>query len=94
MKFINGYLFGIDKSLDEPKYKELKEGDALNYMKVLIDEILNNPNKKQYKIRDENTQVISIILNSIKMGYQRKMHILLQIDYLLRNKNNKIWLID
>lgn len=72
MKFINGYLFGIDKSLDEPKYKELKEGDALNYMKVLIDEILNNPNKKQYKIRDENTQVISIILNSIKNGLSKE----------------------
>lgn len=72
MKLRSKFLFGIDKSLDEPIYKEVEDGDALNYMKILIDEILKNPNKKQYKIRDESTQVISIILNSIKNGLSEK----------------------
>ena len=69
MKLMSGFLFGIDKSLTEPISKVLKVGDALSYMESLIKEILENPNKKQYKVRDINTQVVSIIMKSIKDGF-------------------------
>ena len=69
MELMSGFLFGIDKSLTEPISKVLNDGDALSYMESLIKEILENPNKKQYKVRDINTQVVSIILKSIKDGF-------------------------
>ena len=69
MELMSGFLFGIDKSLTEPIGKVLNDGDALSYMESLIKEILENPNKKQYKVRDTNTQVVSIILKSIKDGF-------------------------
>lgn len=69
MELMSGFLFGIDKSREEPISKVLNDGDALSYMKSLIKEILENPNKKQYKVRDINTQVVSIILKSIKDGF-------------------------
>ncbi len=68
MELMNSFLFGINLELTGPVNKRINDGDATNYVTSLVNEILDNPNKKQYKIRDYNTQVLSIILKSVSEG--------------------------
>ncbi len=52
-------LHQIDVKTDEPKEIQVDGGNLIikNYVEKLIEEILDNPNKREYKFKSGNTQV-------------------------------------
>ncbi|MEL3908295.1 MAG: hypothetical protein P1P64_04695 [Treponemataceae bacterium] len=69
MKILSSFLYSINQKKHIASEISIeKNKDISNYIDNLIEEISNNPNKKQFKIRDKNTQVISILLKSIDSG--------------------------
>ncbi|WP_029950644.1 hypothetical protein [Parvimonas micra] len=73
MDILGVFFYSINHYEDDVLEIDINDNeDVSNYLKNLVDEILNNPNKKQFIIRDEKTQVISIFLNAINVGLDRE----------------------
>ena len=73
MDILGVFFYSVNHNEDDVLEIDINDNeDVSNYLENLVDEILNNPNKKQFIIRDEKTQVISIFLNAINVGLDRE----------------------
>lgn len=69
MKVLETFLYSIaHNEIEASEITIYGYEDVSGYFDNVIKETLKNPNKKRFKIRDKNTQVISIFLKSLVDG--------------------------
>ncbi|WP_312650526.1 hypothetical protein [Proteiniclasticum sp.] len=68
MQTIYSCIHDIDIDGNQCIRKEVNQKDASDYTQRLINEILGNPNRKEYKITSERTEVVSIVLEASKQS--------------------------